>query len=75
MKKKKNVYVDDGHTVYDMSNLQSATGAKKKDDGVSVTKKERRAIILAAYARYLPVVGIIAGCFLAAALLLRLWLS
>lgn len=74
-KKQKSVYVDDGHTVYDMSNVQSHTGAKSKDDSVPVTKKEKRAIILAAYARYLPAAGIIACCFLAAALLLKLWLS
>lgn len=74
-KSKKPTYVDDGHTIYDMSNVPSASGKKRKDDGVEVTKKERRAMLKAAYAKYLPVLAGIVCCFLAAAALLWLWLN
>lgn len=74
-KKQKTVFVDDGRTVYDMSNLPPKTGAKKKDEGVEVTKKEKRAIIKAAYASYAPTILILLVCFSAVALLLWLWLK
>ncbi|MDY4187265.1 MAG: hypothetical protein SOX77_05410 [Candidatus Borkfalkiaceae bacterium] len=74
-KKRKPGFIDDGRTVYDMSNLPPRTGAKKKGEGVEVTKKEKRAIIKAAYASYAPVVIIMIICFFAVALLLWLWLK
>lgn len=74
-KKKKPVYVDDGHTVYSMENLPSVAAKKKKTEGVKVTKKERRAMLKAAYMYFLPrlLLGIVA--FAAVAVLLRLWLK
>ena len=74
-KKKKPVYIDDGHTVYSMENLPSVAGKKKKDDGVNVTKKERRAMIKAAYAYYLPRLLLGVLCFAAVIILLWLWLK
>ena len=74
-KEKKPVYIDDGHTVYSMENLPSVTGKKKKDDGVNVTKKERRAMIRAAYAYYLPRLLLGVLCFAAVVILLWLWLK
>lgn len=74
-KKQKPEFVDDGRTIYDMSNLPPRTGAKKKDEGVEVTKKEKRAMIKAAYASYAPTVLIIIFCFFAVALLMWLWLK
>ncbi len=74
-KKQKPVYIDDGHTVYGMENLPSVSGKKKKGDGVNVTKKERRAMIKAAYAYYLPRLLLGVVCFAAAVILLRLWLK
>lgn len=74
-KKKKTVYIDDGHTVYSMENLPSVAGKKKKDDGVNVTKKERRAMIKAAYAYYLPRLLLGVLCFSAVIILLWLWLK
>lgn len=71
--KKKTEYIDDGHTVYDMSNVPSGTRVKKQT--VSVTKGERRAMIKAAFAYYLPIFLGAAACFFAAALLVRLWLN
>ena len=75
LKKKKPVYIDDGHTVYSMENLPSVAGKKKKDDGVNVTKKERRAMIKAAYAYYLPRLLLGVLCFAAVIILLWLWLK
>lgn len=74
-KKKKPVYVDDGHTVYSMENLPSVAGKKKKDDGVNVTKKERAAMLKAAYAYYLPRLLLGVLCFAAAVVLIWLWLK
>ena len=74
-KEKKPVYIDDGHTVYSMENLPSVTGKKKKGDGVNVTKKERRAMIRAAYAYYLPRLLLGVLCFAAVVILLWLWLK
>ena len=71
--KKKTEYIDDGHTVYDMSNVPSRTRVKKQT--VSVTKGERRAMIKAAFAYYLPILLGAASCFFAAALLVMLWLN
>lgn len=71
--KKKTEFIDDGHTVYDMSNVPSRTRVKKQT--VSVTKGERRAMIKAAFAYYLPIFLGAAACFFAAALLVRLWLN
>lgn len=74
-KKKKPVYVDDGHTVYSMENLPSVAAKKKKDDGVNVTKKERRAMLRAAYIYYLPRLLLAILAFSAVAVLLWLWLK
>lgn len=73
-KKKKIIYVDDGHTVYDMDGVG---GAKhyEKDDGAHLTKKEKRAAIRAAFAAYLPKFLIVLLGFSIAAVLLYLWLK
>ncbi len=74
-KKQKPVYIDDGHTVYSMENLPSVARKKKKDEGVNVTKKERRAMIKAAYLYYLPRLLLGIACFAGVAVLLWLWLK
>ncbi len=74
-KKQKPVYIDDGHTVYSMENLPSVARKKKKDEGVNVTKKERRAMIKAAYLYYLPRLLLAIACFAGVAVLLWLWLK
>ncbi len=71
--KKKNVYIDDGHTVYDMSGLDKSKS--KSDDGVQMTKKEKRAAVRAAFERFLPIFIGVLLCFTATMLLIRLWLS
>ena len=70
-KKKKTVYVDDGHTVYDMSGV---SGKKKKEDDLGLSRKERRAVIKAAFATYLPILVGVLACFTLAALLMYFWL-
>ncbi len=73
VKKKKPKFVDDGHTVYSMEGL---TGGKRDDKDVpSLTGKEKRALIRAALARYLPMLLLVIGCFSVAALLVYLWLN
>lgn len=70
--KKKSAYVDDGHTVYDMSGLD---GGKKADrDDVGLTRSERRAAIKAALGRYMPIVLMTVVCFALVAALLSFWL-
>lgn len=73
-KNKKTVYVDDGHTVYDMSLVQPKISTDDKKT-VSVTKGEKRAMIKAAFAYYLPIFLGAAACFFAAAWLVWLWLQ
>lgn len=84
-KKTKIVYVDDGRTVYDMSGVtrpgqvvfpekKEKTGKEskknKKNEKVGLSKKERWAVIKAAYAVYLPVLIGVVLCFFVAALLM-----
>ncbi len=70
-KKKKPKFVDDGRTVYSMEGLN-----KHKTDGESLdmTKKEKRALIKAALAHYLPIFLGVIGCFSIAAIIMYLWL-
>lgn len=72
-KKKKQPYVDDGHTVYDMSML---TGKDKKrpSQHVGLSRKEKIAAIFAAFECYFPLLLIVMGSFLLVMLLIKLWL-
>ncbi|MCH5160533.1 MAG: hypothetical protein J1G04_00730 [Clostridiales bacterium] len=70
IKKKKPKFVDDGRTVYSMEGL-----SKHKDkDSLDLSKKEKRALIKAAFAHYLPIFLGVIGCFSIAAIILYLWL-
>lgn len=73
-KKKKVVYVDDGHTVYSMENVGRRPRRDKKDE-VSLTRKEKRAAILAALGFYMPRLLLVIGCFALTGLLLYFWLK
>ncbi len=83
MKKKKEKIVykeDDGRTLFDMSGLsqKSSTHNKEKNNntsGVYLTKKERRAVIIAGLKHYLPMLltGLLG--FAIAIILIYLWLS
>ena len=73
-KRKKQPYVDDGHTVYDMSAL---TGKDKIDPTkhVGLSRKEKIAAILAAFECYLPLLLLVLGSFTLVMLLINLWLN
>ena len=71
-KKKKTVYIDDGHTVYSMENLSG--GKRQEGKSPFLEKKERRAAIRAAFAHYLPILFMVLGCFVAVGILLYFWL-
>ncbi len=71
-KRKRNEYVDDGHTVY---NMDLVVGHKKQEkEGARLTKNERKAAIKAAFAYYLPILFMVIFCFIAVGFLLRAWL-
>lgn len=74
-KEKKTKFVDPGHTIYDMSNVPSSRPTFKKRDGINLTPKERRAVVGAAFAHFLPILFGVIGCFLVAMLLILWWLN
>lgn len=73
-KKQRKVYIDDGHTIYDMSGLTGKGDDTKSEKSISLSKKEKHAAIRAALITYLPalITGIV--CFGLTMLLMRLWL-
>ena len=73
-KRKKQPYVDDGHTIYDMSAL---TGEDKTNptQHVGLSTKEKIAAILAAFECYLPMLLLVLGSFAFVMLLITLWLN
>ena len=72
-KKPKTKYVDDGHTVYSMEALTGKVPEEK--DRPQLSKKERWALIRAAFSHYLPPALIVIGGFTLAALLVYFWLT
>ena len=79
--KPKIVYLeDDGRTLYSMAALDGRTPeeqeeyARKKKNGVDVTKEEKRAMIAAAFTVYGPFFLCFIGAFTIAALLLYFFL-
>lgn len=76
MSKKKEKFVDDGHTIYNM-NVEGMRGYQKKvenKNNIYVNKKEKYAMVKAAFLAYLPKVLIILLGFGLAALVLYFWL-
>ena len=74
----KTEFVDDGRTVYDMSGLDDMyrTGPRReKKENINLTRKEKRALIRAAFARYAPIFFGVLVCFTLAALLIYFWLK
>lgn len=70
MKKKKNSYVDDGHTIYSMAGLKT-----EKKGNLEVNKRERKAIIKAALAVYLPRFLLVILAFTLTFILIYFWLN
>lgn len=77
MKKEKQKYIDDGHTIYNMDVDGFKWHDKKvsKDKQINVTKKERNALIKAAYLAFIPKFLIILLAFGLAIFLVYLWLN
>lgn len=76
-KKRKTEFEDDGRTIYDMSGIDDMhrTGPRReKKEKISVTRKERHAIIRAAFAHYAPIFFGVIVCFALAAVLIYFWL-
>ena len=81
-KKPRVVYLEDkGETLYSMAALEGRTPEeqeeldRKRKNRVAVTGGERRAMISAAFAVYLPLLLCVVGAFLAAALLMYFFLK
>ena len=75
--KRKTEFEDDGRTLYDMSGLDDMhrTGPRReKKESLNLTRKERRALIKAAFAHYAPIFFGVIVCFTLAALLIYFWL-
>lgn len=79
-KDKQPPYQDDGHTVYNMDNVEGGFGLsgrkkRQKDDPDYMTKKERRALIKSAFLAYLPMAVTVLVSFVLVMLLVFLWLN
>lgn len=75
MKKKKEKYIDDGHTIYNMDVDGMPHRKFHKKEGIELTTKERRAMQKAALLHYLPILFGVIICFTIAILLIYLWLN
>lgn len=75
-KNKKEQYIDDGHTIYDM-NVDAKWNKSHYDNkqSVYVSKEERRALIKAAFLAYFPKLLIVLGGFGLAIILIYFWLK
>lgn len=71
-KKKKQPYIDDGHTVYDMSGLSRD---KSPSQNIGLSKKEKIAAIFAAFECYFPILLVVLGSFILVMLLMKVWLG
>jgi hypothetical protein len=69
-------YIDDGRTIYNMD-LDGMPGRRRsqRKDGIDLTKRERRALIKAAFANYSPIFIGVLICFGFTIFLINIWLS
>lgn len=76
-KNKKDEYVDDGHTIYnmDIEGFKWHDKKVKNQNGLNLSFKERMMLIFAAYKSYLPTLLIMIVGFTLAILLICLWLN
>ncbi len=76
-KEKKKKYVDDGHTIYnmDIDGFKWHDRKLKNENKIGLNKKEKFAMIRAAFSAYFPKVFIILVGFSLAILLLYFWLK
>ena len=73
-KRKRQPYIDDGHTVYDMSAFYDHD-KKSPTQHVGLSRKEKFAAILAAFQCYFPLLLIALGSFALVMFLIKLWLG
>lgn len=75
-KKKKQKFIDDGRTIYNMD-VDGMPHRRKKEDpnGVYLTKAERRAAIIAAILHFMPILFLVIFCFTIVMVLLYFWLK
>ncbi len=73
-KKQNDQFVDDGRTIYDMQNVPQAFYNKDKKQPL-VDKEEKKALVKAAFATYLPMFLSVVVGFVAVLLLISLWLK
>ena len=72
---KKDEFIDDGHTIYNMDVDGMPKRSSSKGNELGLTRKERRALIRAAFLHFLPIfIGIII-CFALAMVLIHFWLK
>lgn len=78
MKKKNKIrkapYIDDGHTIYDMSGLNDLRKESDPENSIGLSRKEKWAAIRAAFATYLPMILSVVLGFGLTALLIYFWL-
>ncbi|MGM9969594.1 MAG: hypothetical protein ACI35S_04260 [Anaeroplasma sp.] len=76
-KKRKEKYIDDGHTIYnmDIEGFKWHDQNIKKQNKIYTDKKERRAMIIAAFKVYIPKLFIILIGFSLAFILIYIWLK
>lgn len=76
-KKKKDEYIDDGHTIYnmDVEGFKWHDNKVKNKNSIYVTKEEKRLLIKAALKSYLPKMLIILLGFTLAIILIYFWLN
>ena len=74
-KKKKQEYVDDGHTIYSMDvDAKWNNQREVKNETVYVSKEEKKTLIIAAFKAYIPKLLIVLVGFGLAILLIYFWL-
>ena len=75
-KKKKQKFIDDGRTIYNMD-VDGMPHRRKKEDpnGVYLTKKERKAAIIAAIHHFMPILFGVILCFTIVMVLRYFWLK
>lgn len=74
-KKEKQVFIDDGRTIFSMEQLVGSENYNKKEKNAYLTKKECKAVVKAAYATYFPMLLGVLACFSLAILLIYIWLK
>lgn len=73
-KKEKDKFIDDGHTIYNMDIDGMPKRSSNKGTGIELTRKERRALIIAAFLHFIPILIGIVLCFILTMLIIYFWL-